>query len=1023
MPQPKSTKEFQKAYKALNPEQKAAVDTTDGPVMVVAGPGTGKTQTTALRIANILRLTDTNPGNILALTFTESAASEMRERLTRFIGHAAYYVNVSTFHGFCVDVIRDNPASFSLDPSAEPMSDLDKLKLFRSFIDKNRWHEIRPINAPYHYVKSLISAVSDLKREGVEPDDFDKVLMIESDYLDKEGEELKKTEFAKRKKDLAKNLELLAIYRLYQSSLAASKRFDFEDMISVVTHAFRTRHDLLLDYQERFHYFLVDEYQDTNNAQNQVVHLLAEHWGDRSNIMVCGDPDQSIMRFQGASIENQLSFLQIYPAATVITLRENYRSGQAILDAAHTLIGHNQLRINNVVPGLDPHLHSAKIKDPGVITPTVVSSSLAEDIFVADSIQNLLKQNVPASDIVVIYRNNADGPPLARTLAKFGINYVVQGGGNILAEPVVQRFLKILRVIYEMRTKKDDVNLFTILHYDIFGINPLDVLKISRRAADERATLFDVMTNPTLLKSLSLKTQDQIEAVLTSLGVWQDIDANSTFTQFFATVLEKSGYLNSILAGVDAHNNIMRLNTLFTEVKKMNAASHHLNLEAFLHNIDLMEANNLRIEELGLSSRDDAITLTTAHSAKGLEWDHVFLYKVYDGLWGNKHHADLFHFPPELLPLTDLSKKEKNEDERRLFYVAVTRAKTHLYVTRAGSYSQYGRSRPVAPSMFLFELGEGIKEVELAGQAAAVASDHLTKVLAPDLSSAPSAKPSADEQAFLRELVDKFSLSVTALNAYLECPYRFKLNNLLKIPRAKEPHLAFGTAVHAALESFYQQLKDNGTRPTRDFLLSTFAAALKHEILTIDEEQHRLRQGEKLLSAYYDFFQDKFTAPIYLEKFSRVHLPAAGGQPAITLTGKIDRIDWLDQSDRTIRVVDYKTGKVKTQGQILGTTQDSNGDLHRQLVFYKLLIDLDHRLQNLSFGEAELDFVTAPLEKGKSGKSRFHISDQEVTDLKEQIVHVMAEIRALHFPRTSDSSICATCPFLDHCFPHGNSNL
>lgn len=1008
----KSSKEFREAYAKLNKEQKAAVDTVEGPVMVIAGPGTGKTQTVALRIANILLKTDTDPGAILALTFTESAAKEMRERLVRFIGHTAYYVNVSTFHGFCVDVIRENPDSFTIDPAADPLSDLDKLKLFRGFLDKKRWTLIRPVNAPYHYVKSLISAVSDLKREGVDPDEFAGVLEEEEAYLKSAGESMKKAEFTKRKRDLAKNRELLEVYRLYQESLLSSKRFDFEDMIGHVSRAFRDSPDLLVGYQERFLYFLVDEYQDTNSAQNDIVNQLAGFHGEAANIFVVGDPDQAIMRFQGASTENMLGFIKDYPGSTVITLKENYRSGQAILDAAHELVGNNELRIDSVVQGIDPHLRAARVQEKGVIQEVVTASSLSEDIYLAEKIRELIGEGVPPSEIVVIYRNNADGPPLGRTLAKFGIDYTVQGGGNILAEPVVQKLLKIFRVIHEMREKKDDPNLYTILHYDIFGIDPLDVLKISRRAAEKRATLFDVISSRKLLDDLDLKTLTKIEDVLKSLAAWQDIDANSTFVQFFETVLNESGYLTSVLNGVDVHNNVSRLNTLFAEVKKMNMADHHLDLKTFLENLDLIEENNIRIEEPGFASRTHAITLTTAHSAKGLEWEHVFIYKSYDGLWGNKRNSDLFHFPPALLPNTDLSKKEKNEDERRLFYVALTRAKTHVYMTRAGAYAVYGKSRDVIPSMFLLELGEGVEQIALTPKKEEEIALSLRRLLEPDSAQVLEDGISDEERGFLKDLVDKFTLSVTALNAYLACPYHFKLNNLLKVPRAKSPHMAFGTAVHAALEAFYRQLKDTGMRPPVDFLLGAFELAMKKEILKEDEEGHRIEQGRRILTAYYDYFQDEFREPVYLEKFEKVQWGD------ISLTGKIDRIDWLDESDRTVRVVDYKTGNSKTVGQIMGTTQDSSGDLHRQLVFYKLLLDLDTRLR-FRFGSAQLDFVQSPADKEKSGKVDFLITEDEVSALKETVQHVMREIRALHFPRTTDLSVCKDCEFRDHCYPQG----
>ena len=1004
----KITKAFETAYKELNNEQKLAVDTLDGPIMVVAGPGTGKTQTLALRIANILLKTDTDPDAILALTFTESAAKEMRERLTRFIGAAAYYINISTFHSFCVDVIKTHPSHFTIDPSVEPLSDLEKLKILRRLIDHGKWQAIKPHNAPYHYVRAAISSIADLKRENISTQSFRDLLERDSLELEQEREGLSKTEFLKRTRDLVKNRELASLYEEYEKELSESNNFDFEDMISHVTRAFKADPDFLLTYQERFHYFLVDEYQDTNSAQNEVINLLASYYKERSDVFVVGDPDQAIMRFQGASIENQLSFVRRYQEVLVITLRQNYRSAQPILDAAYSLISHNELRIDDVVEGLDSRL-VGNLKDKSSINLVTAPSSILEDLYLVRKIKELEKSGTLPEEIVVIYRNNLDGQILSSTLAKFGIDYVVQGGGNVLAEPVVKRFLKILRVVDELRRKEDDIHLFTILNYDIFGIDPLDVLKISRCAADNKATLFDVIADRKLLDKLNLRTADKVVSALSELANWQDLDANNTFVQFFEQVLTESGYLKSVLDSPDVHNQITRLNTLFEEVKKMNRADHDLNLRSFLDNLDLMEQNNLRIEEGVIKHRKSAITLTTAHSAKGLEWKHVFVYRLFDGQWGNKRNSDLFHLPPSLVPNTDLSKKEKNEDERRLFYVALTRAKTHLYLVHAASYSLYGRSRQVAPSMFLFELGDEFNNNNLETPEEDLESD-LYSLLAP----APKIEGRLEkEQAeFLSTLVDKFSLSVTALNAYLECPYKFKLDKLLRLPRAKQPHLAFGTAVHAALESFYRRLKDEGLSPSKDFLLSAFKTALAKEILTKKETANRLEQGQKILTAYYDFFLKSFSPPVFLEKFSRVNLGD------ITLTGKIDRIDWLDRSARSVKVVDYKTGKPKSLGHIMGKTKDSTGDLHRQLVFYKLLIDLDRRLK-VNFGIAELDFVQSPAEKDKSGKLAFEITSTEVDVLKKLIREVMSDIRALKFPRTTNLETCKDCDFRDHCWPEG----
>lgn len=1022
----KYSREFQQAYKQLNQQQLAAVNAIEGPVMVVAGPGTGKTQTVALRIANILLKTDTEPDSILALTFTESGARAMRQRLISFIGHSAYYVTISTFHAFCTEVIRDNSDLFTIDPSREPISELERLKIFHSLIDQGKWHYICPPNAPHYYTKALMAAIKDLKREGVDTGEFEDSLKKEENFLNsKKSDNLSKQDKIRKIKDVAKNKELLAIYRSYQDYLLETKRFDFEDMINLVTDAYKKDEQLLRTYQERFQYFLVDEYQDTNSAQNEVVDLLASYWKEDANVFVVGDPDQAIYRFQGASIENMLSFSKKYPSAQVITLQENYRSTQNILDSVHNLITHNNLRIDDVVDNLDPHLNAAIGGKGNKVLSATLSSQTAEAVYIAHSIKKAIKAGTSPSEIAVIYHNNADAKEISPILAKFNIEYVTQGGGNILEDPAVQRFIKILRVIRDMRTKQDDLNLFTILHYDIFEIDSLDVLKISRKAADlpakagRRATLFDVIEDSKTLEGLGLKDKDKIEKVLEKIATWQNIDANKTFVEFFESVLNESGYLDWLLNSNDAFNKISRINTLFAQAKRMNTSNHEMSLEDFLQDLSVMEDNNIRIEELTFAPREDAIVLTTAHSAKGLEWENVFLYKTYDGQWGNNRNRKLIRLPENILPNSDISKKEKNEDERRLFYVASTRAKKALHITMASNYSAAGRTRETVPTMFLAEMGDNIQKADTSEieKEAETSIETLLKI-------PKTITHTKREDSFLSLLVDKFTLSATSLNTYLECAYKFKLNNLLRVPRAKASYLSFGTAIHSALESFYSKMKEDMIRPSKKYLIEQFREAIGQEILTPQEQDLRTAQGETILSAYYEFFQDEITEPLLIEKFSRVHLEdssAKAGLPAqtgITLTGKMDRLEWYDESDRSVRVVDYKTGKPKTKGQIMGTTQDSHGNLHRQLVFYRILIELDRRLK-VSFGEAELDFVQAPHDKSKSGKTRIKIDKGEVEELKKTIRAVMSEIRVLKFPRTTDYTNCTHCEFKDHCWPEG----
>ena len=339
---------FQQAYQRLNKLQKAAVDHIEkGPLMVIAGPGTGKTQVLALRIANILKVTDARPDTILALTFTEAAAKNMRERLLEMIGKDAYYVQINTFHAFCRQVIADFPEYFPLKRDSEHLPDLERYQIFEELIDEFKPENLRPLNDHYLYVNDIINSISDLKREGISVLEFEKIVEFEEKELESLKAETKsKTKIQKAEKKFKKNKDLLLLYQEYQQKLQEKLRYDYDDMINFVVEAFEENEILLREYQENLHYFLVDEYQDTNTAQNKLVNLLVSYWeerGGQADLAVVGDPNQAIYRFQGASVENVLAFTRVYPNATIITLDQAYRCPQNIYNMATELISYNKL--------------------------------------------------------------------------------------------------------------------------------------------------------------------------------------------------------------------------------------------------------------------------------------------------------------------------------------------------------------------------------------------------------------------------------------------------------------------------------------------------------------------------------------------------------------------------------------------------------------------------------------------------------------------------------------------------------
>lgn len=976
----------------LNQAQIEAVETIEGPVMVIAGPGTGKTQIIAERIANILKQTDTDPAAILALTFTESGAKAMRQRLIATIGEAAYYVNIATFHAFCSQVIQEFPDRFAVSAATEPLADLERVEIFEGILKAGEFNYLKPVNAPYFYISALIKAIQDLKREAVTPAKLKRLLAAAPNKT--------KAEIYQNNK----NQELLKIYALYQQALAERGRYDFEDMINFVVEAFERDQDLRRTFQERLQYFLIDEYQDTNSAQNQVVNLLAEYWGSQANVFVVGDINQSIYRFQGASLENAIQFIKTYPIAKVITLNQNYRSHQLILDASRELIAKNKLKIEDVVVQAKTRLKAQPGLKPRPLQLIKLPSETVEAYWVGRKIKDLIHAGAKPENIAVLYRYNADAKIFADMLVKLGVPVEIEGGADVLADPVINQLIVFLQAISLTTRNLEDMELFTLMHYPWFKLDPLAVLKLARQASQTKQSMADLI--------LAGKADEPFIQFINQLARWQQADSRLSFSQWFEKLIKESGFLGWLLSRDDSVSLLNRLNSLFSEIKKLNAADHQLNLAKFLKALELMAGNRLIIAEQDLDIKSQAVSLATAHKAKGREWEHVFIVKVIDGHWGNHSVRELIKLPGGILTNTDLAKKEKNEDERRLFYVALTRAKKQVYLSYAERYLTGDYFKEAVPSLFLAEIPPkylAFQEPRLAGEAKTVLSQWLEPAKLP--------QPTLAETDWLKSLVKDFRLSATALNTYLTCAYKFKLNNLVRVPRAKAAYFAFGSAVHKALELFYKKFIQDDQHPGKTYLLKQFEIALKKEVLTAEELAVRLKQGRQILSAYYDNYQDEFTKPLFVERSfgyggSKVFLDD------IPLTGKLDKIELIDPADKTVRVVDYKTGRAKTRNQILGETREQNKDYWRQLVFYKLLASLD-RSFSLKVQEAALDFVEPEKKTGKFKKERFFISDEAVEELKQTIRQVMQEIRALKFGRTRDWRHCAGCEFRHHCWPEG----
>ncbi len=984
---PETTLEFDQAYKKLNDAQRKAVDTIEGPVLVLAGPGTGKTQVLTTRIANILKETDTDPSSILALTFTEAATKEMRQRLIKLIGKDGYLVQVTTFHAFCADVIAQNPERFSKPAGMQNVTDLEKIQIIQEILQQGSFSLLKPIGDTLFYLPYILSSISDLKREGFTIAKYSELVTLLREEFELEKDDLSKTARLEKEKLVNKNIDLLDIYEKYQKKLTELGRFDFNDMINWVVEAFEKDADFLLGYQEKFQYLLVDEYQDTNSAQNRLIFALASYWGEQANIFAVGDPNQSIFRFQGASKENVREFEKAFPAHTKIVLDQSYRSTQTILDSAAALLGETPLHANT------------DLKDEKIKT-VEFSSTILEDEFITADLEEKIKNGAKPRDSAVIVKENKDVDILVNLFKQKNIPYRLEGGTNILATPLVSQFLKILRVATALHNTVDDLDLFIVLNYPYFQLNPLSILKISRQAHQERKTLVDS------LQSDHPELDDKVVEAYLKFVSWNSKAATHTLPEMFQMILQESGILEYILALPQPIIELNRFGTLFDDVKSQSASFPDLDLFGYVYNLGIMEENNLKLEEQVLIGNDDAVTLTTAHKSKGLEWQTVYIYRFADTHWGNKAKREMIKLPDGIIVYEDTDKEDKNAEERRLFYVAMTRAKQNLYLT--GSTQYVNSAKMIFPAMFLEDLPkENIEKVDTKKL-----EKNSANILAALMSPAKEDTLLDGEAEYLRELIKDLKLSPTALNTYLRCHYKFKLDNLYRIPRAKAPAMCFGTAVHYALEQLFREL-NNGKLESKEIFLKDFEAALAREIMTETDFKDRLAHGKKVLTNYYDKYEKEFTACLFTEKSFGTSLTSQIHLDDIALTGKIDRIEVTSEKEKHVRVIDYKTGKSKTRNEIEGNTKNSDGDYKRQLTFYQLLAELDKSFQ-YEVKETQIDFIE-PDAQNNFHRENFIISTEDVTNLKKVIKDSVSQIRDLDFTRTEDLTKCATCPFRSHC--------
>jgi len=1020
---------FNTEYKKLNDNQRLAVDTIEGPVMVIAGPGTGKTQILASRIGKILLETDTLPENILCLTYTDAGVVAMRKRLLQFIGPDAYKVNIYTFHAFCNDVIQDNLSMFEKN-SLDPISELERIELFKKLIDtlpKN--HPLKRYRGDVYYeVSNLQGLFSNMKREGWTPEFLNQHIDAYLKELPEDEAFIYKTSRAGKynKGDLKpayyEELEKMEKLRAavnefdrFQHMMREANRYDFDDMIIWVIKAFENNAHLLANYQERFQYILVDEYQDTSGSQNNLVQLLISYW-DNPNVFVVGDDDQSIFRFQGANVENMLLFATQYNDDILkVVLTNNYRSTQPILDASKALIDRNNDRLVNKIEGLTKTLISSNDKIQHLNhLPIVVEyeSQRHEMIAVVKNVQKLLAEGVEPGKIGIIYKENKYGEVITQYFNLLNIPVYSKRHMNALELPLARKIISILKYLAAEHfiPFSGDQMLFEILHFDWFKISPIEISKITMEVADRRFSerktsiraLLQHKINALQTDLFNKNISDElanaskiIESLISSVS-------NVTLQFLFEQIIREAGVISSIMQSKDKHWQLQVLTALFDFIKEETHRKPLMRLQDLVTLLELMEQESLPIPLVQVSGSDKGVNLMTAHGSKGLEFKYVFIVGANADLWEKKRANNKgYKIPPNVF--ASISNAKDNEELRRLFYVALTRAEQHLFI----SYSKFKTDgKEIEPSMFIAEIQEIYK---LPVEKITLDDETIAEFTALNFGVGAAPEIAKLEEDIITPLLDKFVMNVTALNGYLKCPLSFYYNNFIRIPSAKNESTEFGSAVHFALEQLFKKMTDHPNKefPTKETFNSAFEWYMHRNRESFSQEQfnRRMEYGFEVLSNYYDTHIESFNKVVVIEH--SIKGVTVGNVP---IKGKLDKIEF---DGKNVNVVDYKSGNPENGLKKLDPPNDkepNGGDYWRQAVFYKILVD-NKSGKDWNAVSTEFDFIE-PDKKKSYKKKKLVITPEDITTVTQQITTTWEKIQNREFYIGCGKEECNWCNFV-----------
>jgi len=983
----------------LNDAQKKAVTHESGPLLIVAGAGTGKTTVLTRRYLWLMTEKKLTTDEIVALTFTEKASQEMEDRVLEQIPNGAYDFWIHTFHGFCQRILERHGLEIGIPNTFRILTETDAWILLKRRLDELPLDYYRPLGNPVKFLHALIRHMSRAKDEGVTPERY--VEFATNAVLDGDSTDILDSE-RKRLKELADT------YAMYQKILRDEGALDFGDVIMETLRLFHERPAVLHKYRQQFKYLLIDEFQDTNWAQYELIKLLAE---PQRNITVVGDDDQAIYKFRGASLANILQFKDDYPEAATVALTDNYRSHQHILDTAYKVIGNNnphRLEISLADQGLSKRLTSkadSAVVDAGVSIEWF-SSLEQEAAWVADDI--VMRHGAESKDkgwskFAILVRANDQALPFVDALAARNVPYRFFALRGLYAKPVIVDLMALLKLSVHAH---DSAAAWRVISLPSFEVPLSAIQQALAYSARKGLPLWEALKqSPVYLN----QDPDGARAVQKAVAVMEKLAETARREPPLAVLhqaLNASGYLSRILSLPERERveAIGLLNEFVGRIRRFEANAHAPYMIDFVVELEM----EIQSGEEGSLKSDaeagpDVVRIMTIHASKGLEFESVYLVSLVDQRFPTRERQDAIPLPDGLVKERLQEGDVHIQEERRLCYVAMTRAKTNLILTGA---DDYGGARKKKPSMFLGETGIDVP--------AALPSE------ADDPARLKPNEKQADEKAAWREVFQlKRRFSFTQLVAYKKCPLQYKFAHVYRVPVLGSHNKSFGQSIHLALQQILKRHLDRIGAQQGDLFTAPKVHASTEGGLLVNEDEALEIFKQSWIDEWYKtrIDHDKFYAQ-GREAILRMWHAWAAHPPLVkaleadfdwrigehSIKGKIDRVD--DLGDGAVAILDYKTSEHKE-----GDKADALD--REQLWLYQLAMEA----RGQRVGRLAYLFVRTPGAESQECAALEVplLKDEDKLDFQEQLTKRMDEILLSDFPPTPSQHLCQYCDFKNVC--------